>query len=512
MNSGNIILRNYLLLLLLIVSCKEAGRNKADSNTGSAVVDTGQAENASEYILKDSTTGVITGRFIEALRRAHRLYVGDFDTMMKLRVIRVLVPYSRTLFFNDKGYERGITADNFHEFEGFLNKKYEKELGRIPLTVVFVQTPRNRLFEYVMRGVGDIAAGNLTATTERLKQVDFMVPDDKRTSEIVLNRKGEPAIPNAAGLSGNTVYVRRSSSYFSSLKKLNATLAAEGKAPVNLEIISDNLEDEDLMEMLNAGIISTIVVDDWKAKMWAKILPKIRVNETAAVRAGATHGVAYRKESPGLARELEDYYHYQQRRGTISDRLKQYGRMVGDLQDPTRPGNVNRFTQVISLFRKYGQQYDFDPLMLAALGFQESKLDHNLRSRTGEVGVMQLKPGTGKAMKVGDIRAIEPNIHAGTKYIATMMEEYFKDAHFDDFNRCLFAFASYNAGPGQIAGLRKTAADQGLDPDVWLNNVEIIASEKVGQETTTYVRNIIKYYYAYKLMKSNAAFTPITSK
>jgi membrane-bound lytic murein transglycosylase MltF len=80
------------------------------------------------------------------------------------------------------------------------------------------------------------------------------------------------------------------------------------------------------------------------------------------------------------------------------------------------------------------------------------------------------------------------------------MSTNFRDAHFDEFNRSLFAFASYNAGPGKIERLRRIAAARGLKPDLWLNNVEIVASEKIGRETTTYVRNIIKYYYSYKLM------------
>jgi membrane-bound lytic murein transglycosylase MltF len=151
------------------------------------------------------------------------------------------------------------------------------------------------------------------------------------------------------------------------------------------------------------------------------------------------------------------------------------------------------------LFEKYGAQYGFDPLMLIAQGFQESKLDQTVRSPVGAVGVMQLMPDTGAEMKVGDITVIESNVHAGAKYMNTIMTNYFADAHFDDMNRTLFAFAAYNAGPNRISKLRKVAADRGLDPDVWFDNVEVVVSEKVGRETTTYVRNILKYYVSYKL-------------
>jgi membrane-bound lytic murein transglycosylase MltF len=117
----------------------------------------------------------------------------------------------------------------------------------------------------------------------------------------------------------------------------------------------------------------------------------------------------------------------------------------------------------------------------------------------GAVGIMQLMPATGASMKVGDVHVTEPNIHGGTKYMNELMTKYFKDANFDETNRTLFAFASYNAGPNRIAKLRKVAADRGLDPNLWFDNVEIVVSEKVGRETTTYVRNILKYYVSYKL-------------
>jgi membrane-bound lytic murein transglycosylase MltF len=154
--------------------------------------------------------------------------------------------------------------------------------------------------------------------------------------------------------------------------------------------------------------------------------------------------------------------------------------------------------------------------MLAAQGFQESKLDQNVRSPVGAIGIMQLMPATGQSMKVGDITVTEPNIHGGAKYMNTIMTKYFADAHFDELNRTLFAFAAYNAGPNRIAKLRKLAAERGLNPDVWFDNVEIVVSEKVGRETTTYVRNIMKYYVSYKLIlqlneeqrKARGALTP----
>jgi len=154
---------------------------------------------------------------------------------------------------------------------------------------------------------------------------------------------------------------------------------------------------------------------------------------------------------------------------------------------------------MLKLFEKYGAKYNFDPLMLAAQGYQESKLDQAARGPRGAIGVMQIQAGTGAALKVGDIRQLEPNIHAGAKYMDQLMTQYFKDADFSSQNRALFALASYNAGPGRIAQLRKEARNRRLDPDEWFDSVEVVVAEKVGIVTPTYVRNIFKYYTAYRL-------------
>ena len=155
---------------------------------------------------------------------------------------------------------------------------------------------------------------------------------------------------------------------------------------------------------------------------------------------------------------------------------------------------------MVELFRKYGDQYKFDYLMMAAQGYQESRLDQNAKSQVGAIGVMQLMPQTGKEQKVGDIRKMEPNIHAGVKYMRFVREEFFENEPMDDLNKGLFTFASYNAGPGRIRQLRRETERRGLNPNVWFGNVERVASERIGRETVTYVSNIYKYYVAYKLI------------
>jgi membrane-bound lytic murein transglycosylase MltF len=329
-----------------------------------------------------------------------------------------------------------------------------------------------------------------------------VAPDSiKPSSELVITGPKSAPVGSADDLSGRTVHVRKSSSYHDSLVALNERLKKAGKPPATLVLVPDALEDEDMMEMLNAGLLDTIVVDDWKARMWAQVLPKIKVNEGAAVRTGGKIGWAIRKDSPKLAAELGDFYaKFIERQGIYQSRMKQYYSRVKQLKDPTGAAERKRFEDTLALFRKFGGQYRFDPLMLAAQGYQESQLDQNAKSHVGAVGIMQLMPATGAEMRVGDIKVAASNVHAGAKYMDQLMGKYLSDAHFDETNRTLFAFACYNAGPGNIARMRREAEKRGLDHDKWLNNVELVTAEKIGIETTTYVRNIYKYYVAYTLL------------
>jgi len=427
---------------------------------------------------------------------------GDFDGMLERRVVRVLVPYNRTFYYNDKGRERGITAEFVRDFERYVNQKYAKQLGKRPVTMLIIPTTRDKLLKNVADGLGDIAAGDLTATDERRKIVDFFVPQQQRSvSELVITGPKSPPIASADDLAGKTVHVRRSSSYFESLTALNERLRKDGKPPAKLELVPEALEDEDMMEMLNAGLLQAIVVDGFVAKMWVPVLKNIRINERAAVRTGGQLGWAVRKGSPRLGEVLDAFNAEVVKKGSLlAVRESQQSRRIGALKDPSASEEYKRFEDTLALFRKYGEKYRFDPLLLAAQGFQESRLDQSVKSRVGALGIMQVMPATGAELKVGDITIAENNVHAGAKYMDQLMTRYFADAKFVDADRALFAFASYNAGPGAIARMRKEAAKRGFDPDKWFNNVEVVTAEKIGMETTTYVRNIYKYYVSYRLM------------
>ena len=433
---------------------------------------------------------------------ANKPWTGDFDKMLERRVIRVYAPFSRSLYYNDKGRERGIAVELVRDWERYLNVKYAKQLGKRPLTIYVAPATRDKLLPYLSEGLADVAIGNLTVTEERLKQADFVPGDEGRRTinEVVVTGPKSPELKSLDDLSGKTVHVRKASSYYESLQKLNETFKRNSKPEVQLIFVPDALEDEDMMEMLDAGLIQLMVVDDWKAHMWAQVLPKVKVRADLVLREGAKTGWAIRKDSPKLKAEIDDFFrNWAMKQGVADYRMGSYMKKVKELKDPTASAEYKRFQATLALFEKYGQKYNFDPLMLAAQGYQESQLNQGAKSAVGAIGVMQLMPATGEQMKVGDIHVVESNIHAGAKYMDQLMTQYFSDANFSEGNRPLFAFASYNCGPGNVAKARKEAEKRGLDPNKWFNNVELVVAQKIGTETTTYVRNIYKYYVAYRL-------------
>jgi membrane-bound lytic murein transglycosylase MltF len=291
--------------------------------------------------------------------------------------------------------------------------------------------------------------------------------------------------------------VRCASTYYASLTALNQDFLSRKKPAMRLTLVPDALEDEDLMDMLAAGLVRLIVVDDWKANLWAAMIPKLKPRPDLAAATGGAVGWAFRKDSPKLAAEVNHFMRTHP--GAFAKRFKEYPRYLKQLRNATAEADWKRFESAVALFRKYGARYQFDYLMVAAQGYQESRLDQNARSHAGAVGIMQVMPETGAQMRVGDITQAEANVHAGVKYMRRLYDRHFDDEGMDEQNRTLFAMAAYNAGPGRVAALRKEAAQKGLDPHVWFNNVELIAARRVGHETVSYVRNIYKYYIAYKL-------------
>jgi len=475
----------FVLMMAMVIGC---GGGDGPGGGGSAG---GSEESGS----------LVDGSDVPGLDQLLEPWSGDFDAMVERRIIRALVVHSRMFYFLDGGRPRGLTYEAMRMFEEGINEALGT--GHLKVHVVMIPVARDQLISALAEGRGDIAAANLTITPERLETVDFSDPLLSGVREIVVTGPGVTAPQSIEDLAGTEIHVRASSSYYTSLVKLSEELEQAGLEPIDVEPADELLEDEDILELVNAGILPATVVDSHKADFWAKVFDDITLNPGVTVRTGGEIGWAFRKGSPELAGTINEFVR-EHKKGTLIGNmtLNRYLKDVDYVVNPTAGEDGRRLGDTESVFRKYAEQYEFDPLMVTAQAYQESRLDQSVVSSVGALGVMQIRPSTAEDPNVGisGIEKLDNNVHAGVKYMRFISDRYFSDTEIDRLNQHLLAIAAYNAGPARIAKLRAKAAEQGLDPNVWFRGVERVAAEEIGRETVQYVSNIYKYYLAYQRM------------
>jgi membrane-bound lytic murein transglycosylase MltF len=283
---------------------------------------------------------------------------------------------------------------------------------------------------------------------------------------------------------------------------VNAAITKSGKAPILIRAADKNLSNDDLIQMVNAGLIPATVTGSVRALLWSRVLHGIRPHPELAIASGAQLAWVMRKNNPRLKQLVDEFVRSHAMGTSFGDTLFwRYWENTKWVTNSTAKQEMEKFRALLAIFQKYATIYDFEALMLAAQGYQESRLNQDVRSPGGAVGIMQVIPRDAAAspINIPNVSNAADNIHAAAKMLRYFADTYFNDPRLDSFNRALFVLASYNAGPNRITQLRDRAKEEGLDPNVWFDNVELVAAKNIGQLTVMYVRNIYKYYVAYKL-------------
>ncbi len=425
-------------------------------------------------------------------------WMGDFDGMVERRLIRALVVPSQTFYFLDGAEQKGISYEALKEFEKLVNERLDT--GHLPVYLVIIPVRRDQIISGLVNGIGDLALSNLTITQNRLEQVDFSDPIFSGVDQVLVTGPVAPPVSSLEDLAGQTIYLRPSTSYYEHMERLNLSLRSLGRPEIDLQPAPEYLESEDFLELVNSGAIPWTIVDSHIAEFWAQIFENITVHPDIVIDSDGDIGWAFRKDSPQLAAVVNEFAEGH-KKGTLFGNIlfNRYLKNTKHVLNPAAEEELQRFEATVEIFRQYGDMYDFDSLMVAAQGYQESRLDQSVRSSAGAIGIMQLLPSTATDPNVGipDIHEVESNIHAGVKYLRFIRDRYFSDPEMDEANQAFFSFAAYNAGPRRVAQLRAKAEEAGLDPNVWFGSVEIIAAQVIGRETVQYVSNIAKYYLAY---------------
>ncbi len=435
------------------------------------------------------------------IKKVLEKHTGDLDAMLKQQTIRVLVVNSKAFYGVQKGKKYGIYHDALVALEKQINKNYPNANKHIKTKLIPVPVTRELLIPALNTGYGDLALADNTITKSRQAEVDFTDAFATGINEVLVTGENEKEIQDFEDISGKEVYVKPSASYMDALVHVSETLVLKGYDPVKIRALPEELESEDILELLNDGVIGITIMDDYKVEMWNAVYKNPALHQDLTFREDGELGIMVRKNNPLLLKELNLFVKKYQLGTEYTEAVtKKYYSAKNYLKEIRSGVTKQKFKHLKKTFKKYADRYDLDPLILMAQAYQESQLISRARSHVGARGIMQLMPATGRQMKVGNINNTDANIHAGVKYHRLLKDHYFNDESLDKLNRTLFIFAGYNAGPNKINRLRKVAEKRGLDPNVWFGNVEVIAAEVIGRETVQYIENIYNSYVAYTLI------------
>jgi len=486
-----------LIGALFFPRCTGGEKPPSSPHAGESPSSPDQGE-ASEIVLSEEELVRIAEETAQITPLASHLknrYTDDLDGLRERRYIRVLTTFNKTNFFLEGSRPFGYEYSMLHGYEVYLNR----DRGREDLKIVldFIPVSRDRLIPLLVNGYGDIAAAGLTITPKREKLVDFTIPYLTNVDEVIVANHEVRGLHSMEDLSGREVFVRPSSSYWGTLEKLNRRFSEEGLPPVKLQKADESLETEDILEMVNAGVVPLTVADSQMALLWESVFQDLTVYKNLAIRKGGKIAWAVRKNNPELKASL-DAFLKTHRKGTLLGNiyLRRYFEHNKWIRNPFNKKAVERQEQYRSLIKKYADMYEFDWMLILALAYQESRLNHHTVSPFGARGIMQVRPSTAldHNVDIQDTHQLENNIHAGVKYLAFLRDRYFSDEDVEEKDRMRFALAAYNAGPRKILRARNQAEELGLDRNKWFRNVEIAALQQIGQETVQYVSNINKYY------------------
>ena len=521
MNSYRVGLSSLLALLVLCsVSCNKNGPSKTESLTTSTPAQSSanlqpQQTDADEMgsnlvppedISSESIRDANLGPMVLPTSFGRR--TGDLDEMVKERRIRALVVINPIEFFYSHGKPKGITYEMVEQLQAHVNKELKTGTA---VKVTFIPLRPDELGTALQGGVGDVIAQGVVITPGRQRKFAFTTPTQTDVDHIIVTGKELVDAQSFDDLVGKDIYVNPLTAAYDKLTKINEERVRAGKLPLSVKAADRNLMEDDLVEMVNGGLIPATVAMRHRVSFWARVLPNIKLHPQMIVSNDGELAWVVRKNNPELKKLLDEFIQKHGEGTSLGNTLlRRYLQNTKWVKNSTSKQEMKKYSEYVEYFKKYASQYSFDYLMIMAQAYQESLLDQQKRNRSGAVGIMQVIPKYASAapINVPDVSKADKNILAGVRMLNNILTNYFDDPAIDQVNRTLFTFASYNAGPSRIVRLRKHAAEQGLDSSKWFGNVELEVSKEIGEETTLYVDNIYKYYVAYKL----AAATKRNSK
>ncbi|MGB9513228.1 MAG: transporter substrate-binding domain-containing protein, partial [Candidatus Acidiferrum sp.] len=297
----------------------------------------------------------------------------------------------------------------------------------------------------LLEGLGDVVGYGVIVTPEREKEVLFTTPIASNVKQVIVTGPKAPPLNTLGDLSGKEVYVNPLTAYYENLQRLSKEFQKAGRPPILVKAADPNLTDEDLLEMVNAGLLPATVTINVRAEFWSRVLPRLTLHPSMVLKSEGQLAFVTRKDSPQLRRLLDEFVQDHDMGTSFGNTLlRRYLQNTKWVQDATSTEEMKKFQAYVRYFQKYAAEYDFDYLMLVAQGYQESLLDQSRRNPSGAVGIMQVIPKYAAAppINIPNVDSAQYNIQAGAKMLRNIAETYFKDDKLDATNKTLMVFAA----------------------------------------------------------------------
>jgi membrane-bound lytic murein transglycosylase MltF len=277
-------------LLYFISSCNKNGRSSPGAQARIGRSDILGAEVLSPEGFSNEVTPTV-GQLVFPTSFGRQ--TGDLDQMLHVRKLRALVTISPVSFFYSYGKPRGLLYEQLEQLQQFVNSKYKN--GGRKVSASFIPMRPDELGPALSQGIGDFVAADIVITPARQRHYDFTSPMMRNVTEIVVTG---PELGNVRWLDdlvGTDIYVSPLTSFYDNLIKLNADRAKAGKPFLSVKLADDNLQEDDLIEMVNAGLIPATVAMQHKAGVWRQILPNIKLHPEIVIASGGELGWVTRK-------------------------------------------------------------------------------------------------------------------------------------------------------------------------------------------------------------------------
>lgn len=440
----------------------------------------------------------------------------DLDEIKKSGVLRALTIYSGTTYFLYKGRPMG--------FEYELLERLAKDLD-VELEMVIAKD-ENKLIELLQNGEGDLLAYGYTITESRKKRINFTTPL-YLSHQVLIQRKPENwrqmklheiknyLVTNPVELIGDTISVKRNSSYASRVVNLSNELGGE----IVIDTLRGTLSTDKIIKKVADGDLKYTIADENIAFINSSYYPILDIGTSLSL--SQRIGWAVRKRDTQLlarvnhwlekAKKTTDYH-------VIYNKYFKNKRLYNNrVKSDFYSLNENKISPYDEIIKKNAEAIDWDWKLLASVAYQESQFQPDRDSWAGASGLMQIMPATARELGVTDPYNPDQSLRAGAKYLNQMVRSH--ENVRDSIQRIKFALGSYNCGLYHVKDAQKLAEKQGLNPLIWDDNVELALLDLSfpehynkpfikygyvrGEEPYNYVKEIFKRYEHYQKFIDN---------